>query len=66
MNYVDLESILVPEENGKPNPDESCTDKYQKPIAYSYPFKQYVLTLNLVNLLSLTQMKMLFTILLIV
>ena len=23
MNYVDLESILVPEENGKPNPDES-------------------------------------------
>ena len=39
MNYVDLESILVPEKNGKPNPDESCTDKYQKPIAYSYPFK---------------------------
>ena len=29
MIYVDFESILVPENNGKQNPGESYTNKYQ-------------------------------------
>ena len=29
MIYVDFESILVPENNGKQNPGESYTIKYQ-------------------------------------
>ena len=37
LNSKIIEKIW--KEHGKPNPDESCTDKYQKPIAYSYPFK---------------------------
>ena len=31
--YADFESILVPEDNGKQNPKESYTNKYQKHIA---------------------------------
>ena len=31
--YADLESILVPEDNGKQNPNESYTNKYQKYVA---------------------------------
>ena len=30
--YADFESILVPENNGKQNPKESYTIKYQKNI----------------------------------
>ena len=37
--YADLVCILVPEDNGKPNPEESYTNKYQKHIAYSYGYK---------------------------
>ena len=33
MMYADLESILVPEDNGKQNPNESYTNKYQKYVA---------------------------------
>ena len=29
MIYIDFESILVPENNGKQNPGESYTNKYQ-------------------------------------
>ena len=36
MSYVDLESILVSEDNGKQNLTESCTNKYQKHVACSY------------------------------
>ena len=32
MICTDFESILVPEDNGKQNPDESCTNKYQKHV----------------------------------
>ena len=39
MMYADLESILVPEDNGKQNPNESYTNKYQKHIACSYGCK---------------------------
>ena len=39
MIYADFESIIVPEENGKQNPNESYTSKYQKHIACSYGYK---------------------------
>ena len=39
MIYGDFESILVPEDNGKPSPNESCTNKYQKHVACSYGHK---------------------------
>ena len=37
--YAYFESILVPENNGKQNPEESYTNKYQKHIACSYEYK---------------------------
>ena len=39
MIYADFESILVPEKNGKQNPTESYTNKYQKHVACSYGYK---------------------------
>ena len=55
MIYVDSESILVPEDNGKQNQNESYNNKYQKHIAcscgsklvcaddkFSKPFKSYL------------------------
>ena len=39
MIYADLKSILVPEDNGKQNPEEPFTNKYQKHIACSYGCK---------------------------
>ena len=39
MIYADFESILVPEDNGKQNPDESYTSKYQRHDPYSYANK---------------------------
>ena len=39
MIYADFESILVPEDNGKQNPKESYTNKYEKHIACSYSYK---------------------------
>ena len=35
MMHVDFESNLVPENNGKQNPDESYTNKYQKYVVSS-------------------------------
>ena len=37
--YADFESILVPEDNGKQNPEEPYTNKYKKHIACSYGYK---------------------------
>ena len=37
--FVDFESIVVPENNGNQNPEESYTNKYQKHITCSYRFK---------------------------
>ena len=37
--YADFESILVPQNNGKQNPNESYTNKYQKHVACSYVYK---------------------------
>ena len=55
MIYADFESILVPEENGKQNPNASYTNKHPKYVACSYgdkfvcvddkfsnPFQSYV------------------------
>ena len=39
MIYADFESILVPEVNGKQNPNEPYTNKYKKRIACSYGYK---------------------------
>ena len=35
MIYVDFEYILVPEDNGKQNPEQSYMIKYQKHVASS-------------------------------
>ena len=37
--YADFKSILVQEDNGKQNLDESYSNKYQKHIACSYDYK---------------------------
>ena len=37
--YADFESILVPENNGKQNSEDSYTNDYQKYIAFSYGYK---------------------------
>ena len=39
MIFADLESTLVPEDNGKQNLNESYRNKYQKHIACSYGYK---------------------------
>ena len=39
MIYADFESILVPEDNGKQNLNESYVNKYQKHVACSYGYK---------------------------
>ena len=37
--YADFKSMLVPEDNGKQNPEESYTNKYQKHTACSYGYE---------------------------
>ena len=37
--FVDFEIILVPEDNGKQNSNESYTSQYQKRVACSYGYK---------------------------
>ena len=39
MIYADFESILVPENNGKQNPEMSYTNEYEKHVACSYGSK---------------------------
>ena len=39
MIYAYLESILVSEDNGMQNPNESYTNKYQKHVARSYSYR---------------------------
>ena len=39
MIYADFESILMQEDNGRQNPEESYMNKYQKHIAYGYGYK---------------------------
>ena len=49
--YSDFECILVLEDNGKQNPEDSYTNKYQKNIACSYGYNLNVLMIDLVILL---------------
>ena len=37
--YADFESIVVPEDNKKQNPEEFYTSKYQKHVACNYDYK---------------------------
>ena len=39
MIYANFESILVSQDNGKQNPDESYMKKFQKLIACSHGYK---------------------------
>ena len=39
MIYADFENILVPEINGKENPENCYTNKYQKHVACNYWYK---------------------------
>ena len=39
MVYANVERIFVPENNGKQNPGESYTNKYQKHVTCSYCYK---------------------------
>ena len=39
MIYADFESILVPEDNGKQNPNESYIKKYQQYVFSSFGYK---------------------------
>ena len=39
MIYANFETILVPEDNGKQNLEESYRNKYQKHFAWSYGCK---------------------------
>ena len=61
MIYADCESILVREDNRKQNPNESYTNKYQKPVACSYGYKLVCVDHKFSKLLNHTLVKMLFT-----
>ena len=37
--YADFESIIIPEDKGKQNPEESYTNKNQKHVASSYGYE---------------------------
>ena len=63
MIYADFESTLICEDNGKQNPNESYTNKYQKHVACSWGYKLVCVYDNFSNLLNHTQAKMLFKIL---
>ena len=65
MIYADFENILVPEENGKQNPNKLYTNKYQKHVLVVMAINWYVLVINLVSLLSHIQVKMFTDILLV-
>ena len=39
MIHADFESILEPADNGKQNPNESYTSKYEKHVACNYGYK---------------------------
>ena len=39
MIYEDFENLLVPEDNGKQNPNQPYTKEIQKHVAYSYGYR---------------------------
>ena len=38
ITYAEFESILIPEENRKQNPEDYCTNKYQEHTACNYGY----------------------------
>ena len=66
MIYADSESILVQEDNKKQNPDSLIRANIKNMLLVVMAINQYVLMIDLERLLLHTQVKMLFTILLIV
>ena len=52
MIYADFESILVPTDNGKHNPDRSYTNKYQKNVTCNYGYKLSQVIINLIIIWS--------------
>ena len=57
MVHANFESILVPEDNGKQNPNDFYTNKYQKYVACIMVINSYVLIINLVSLLNHIQVE---------
>ena len=66
MIYAEFESILVPEDDGKQNPDVYYISKYQKYVACNYGYKLVCADDKFSNHFKSYLMKMLFTILLLV
>ena len=66
MFYAYFERILVVKKNGKRNPNESYTSKYQEHVACSHGYKLICVNDYLVSFLSHTWLNMLFVILLII
>ena len=54
MIYADFESILVPQDIGKQNPNDYFTNKCQKHVAAVMALNYYVLMIRLVSLLNHT------------
>ena len=48
--YVDFESVLLPEDNGKQNPKVSYTNNIRNVLLTVMAINQYVLMINLVRL----------------
>ena len=48
--YVDFESVLVPEDNGKQNPKVPYTNNIRNVLLTVIAINQYVLMINLVRL----------------
>ena len=51
MVYTDFECILVLEDNGKQNPNQSYIKKYQKHVGCSYGYKLALVDVHLISLL---------------
>ena len=66
MIYADFESILVPEDNEKQNQKSLIQTNIKNILLAVMAINQYVLMISLVNLLKHTQVKIEFTILLMV
>ena len=60
MNYDDFESVLVPENNGKQNPDESYMNEYQNYVRCSFSYKLLRVDDLLSKSLKSIKVKMLF------
>ena len=58
ISYANFESILVPEDNGKRNPEGSYTKYIKNILVEAMAINCYVFMMSLVSLLRNTQAKM--------